>query len=159
MIRGLPPDWKRPLGRPSHTWHRAVEADGQQNIGLVSAWRKAALYYLLWMIVQYVFVTTGGALWTQQRSSGVCYKRRKENVNNLAKQNSKTGPQPIRLCSSRMALYKFDYYYYYYYYSHSDSDLWRDSGIYQCARSGVVDSRHTRNRQHWLVRLLGMNDR
>jgi len=25
-----------------------------------------------------LFVTTGGALWTQQRSSGVCYKRRKK---------------------------------------------------------------------------------
>jgi len=37
---GLPPDWKRPLGIPSHTWLRAVEADlGQQNIGLASAWR------------------------------------------------------------------------------------------------------------------------
>jgi len=37
---GLPLDWKRPLGRPSHTWLRAVEADlGQQNIGLASAWR------------------------------------------------------------------------------------------------------------------------
>jgi len=35
VIRGLPPDWKRPLGRSSHTWFRAVEADlGQQNIGL-----------------------------------------------------------------------------------------------------------------------------
>jgi len=44
VIRGLPPDWKRPLGRPSHTWLRAVEADlGQQNIGLASAWRKAAI--------------------------------------------------------------------------------------------------------------------
>ena len=33
VIRGLPPDWKRPLGRPSHTWLRAVEADlSQQNI-------------------------------------------------------------------------------------------------------------------------------
>ena len=43
--RGLPPDWKRPLGRPSHTWLRAVEADlGQQNIGLASAWRKAAIH-------------------------------------------------------------------------------------------------------------------
>jgi len=28
VIRGLPPDCKRPLGRPSHTWLRAVEADG-----------------------------------------------------------------------------------------------------------------------------------
>ena len=44
VIRGLPPDWKRPLGRPSYTWLRAVEADlGQQNIGLASAWRKAAI--------------------------------------------------------------------------------------------------------------------
>ena len=44
VIRGLPPDWKRPSGRPSHTWLRAVEADlGQQNIGLSSAWRKAAI--------------------------------------------------------------------------------------------------------------------
>ena len=25
-----------------------------------------------------LFVTTGGALWIQQRSSGVCYKRRKD---------------------------------------------------------------------------------
>ena len=41
---GLPPDWKWPLIRPSHTWLRAVEADlGQQNIGLASAWRKAAI--------------------------------------------------------------------------------------------------------------------
>ena len=37
-------DWKRPLGRPSHTWLRAVEADvGQQNIGLASVWRKAVI--------------------------------------------------------------------------------------------------------------------
>ena len=45
VIWGLPPDWKRPLGRPSHTsWLRVVEADiGQQNIGLASAWRKAAI--------------------------------------------------------------------------------------------------------------------
>jgi len=27
-----------------------------------------------------LFVMTGGALWTQQRSSGVCYKRRKEEI-------------------------------------------------------------------------------
>ena len=44
VIRGLPSDWKRPLGRPSYTWLRAVEADlGQQDIGLASAWRKAAI--------------------------------------------------------------------------------------------------------------------
>jgi len=45
VIRGLPQEWKRPLGKPSHTWLRAVEADlGQQNIGLASAWRKAAIH-------------------------------------------------------------------------------------------------------------------
>jgi len=61
-------DWKRPLGRPSHTWLRAVEADlGQQNIGLASAWRKAAIR------------DDWRHLWTHQRSSGVCYKR-KENL-------------------------------------------------------------------------------
>jgi len=44
VIRGLPADWKRPSGRPSHTWLRAVEADlGQQNIGLAAAWRKAVI--------------------------------------------------------------------------------------------------------------------
>jgi len=44
VIRRLPSDWKRPLGRPSHTWLCAVEADlGQQNISLASAWRKAAI--------------------------------------------------------------------------------------------------------------------
>jgi len=40
----LHPDWKRPLGRPNHTWLRAAESDlGQLNIGLTSAWRKAAI--------------------------------------------------------------------------------------------------------------------
>ena len=58
----IPPDWKRPLGRPSHSWLHAVEADlGQQNIGLASAWR----------IGGQLFAMTGDALWTQQRSSGV----------------------------------------------------------------------------------------
>ena len=41
---GLPADWKRLFGWPSHTWLRAVEADlGQLDIGLASAWRKAAI--------------------------------------------------------------------------------------------------------------------
>ena len=45
VIRGLPPDCNRPSGRPSHTWLRAMEADlGQQNTGLASAWRKAAVH-------------------------------------------------------------------------------------------------------------------
>jgi len=41
-IRQLPPDWKRPAGRPSHTWPHAIETDlGPLNFGLVTAWRKA----------------------------------------------------------------------------------------------------------------------
>jgi len=35
-------DWKRPAGRPSHTWLHAIEADfGPLNFGLATAWRKA----------------------------------------------------------------------------------------------------------------------
>ena len=38
----VPPDWKRPAGRPSHIWLRAIEADlGPLNSGLATAWRKA----------------------------------------------------------------------------------------------------------------------
>jgi len=41
-IRQVPPDWKRPMGRPSHTSLRAIEADlGPLNFGLATAWRKA----------------------------------------------------------------------------------------------------------------------
>jgi len=41
-IRQVPPSWKRPAGRPSHTWLRAIEADlGPLNSGLATAWRKA----------------------------------------------------------------------------------------------------------------------
>ena len=41
-IRQVPPNWKRPVGRPSHTWLRAIEADlGLLNFGLTTAWRKA----------------------------------------------------------------------------------------------------------------------
>ena len=36
-IRQVLPDWKRPAGRPSHTWLRAVEADlGPLNFGLAT---------------------------------------------------------------------------------------------------------------------------
>ena len=43
-IRQVLPDWKWPVGRPSHTWLRAIEADlGPLNFSLVTAWRKALL--------------------------------------------------------------------------------------------------------------------
>jgi len=41
-IRGTPADWKRPRGRPRHTWTRTVENDLKPaNIGLHTAWRRA----------------------------------------------------------------------------------------------------------------------
>jgi len=41
-IRQVPPNWKRPAGRPSHTWLHAIEADlGPLNFGLTTALRKA----------------------------------------------------------------------------------------------------------------------
>jgi len=41
-IRGLPTDWKRPPGRPRHTWLRTLGADFQPyNLGLNSAWKYA----------------------------------------------------------------------------------------------------------------------
>ena len=41
--RKPPPDWRRPVGRPRHTWLRAMESDLRPlNIGLSAAWRKAA---------------------------------------------------------------------------------------------------------------------
>ena len=73
VIRGLPPDWKRPLGKPSHTWLRAVEADlDQQNIGLASACRKAAIRDDWRRIVDTA---------TLQRSR-LCYKRRRKKKTN-----------------------------------------------------------------------------
>ena len=41
-VRGLPVEWKRPPGRPRHTWLRILGADLQAlNHGLNSAWRCA----------------------------------------------------------------------------------------------------------------------
>ena len=41
-IQQVPPDWKRPVGRPIHTWLHAIEAElGPLNFDLVTAWRKA----------------------------------------------------------------------------------------------------------------------
>ena len=65
VIQKLAPDWKRPLGRPSHTWLLAVEADVSQLDILASHLPGGRL----------LFVTTGGAWWTKQ-SNGVYYERR-----------------------------------------------------------------------------------
>jgi len=66
-IRQVPPDWKWPIGRPSHTWLCAIEAD----LGL---WTLA-----LWLSGERLLLEmTGDILWTQQRSSGVRSERKKE---------------------------------------------------------------------------------
>jgi len=41
-IQQVLPDWKRSIGRPSHTWLCTIEADlGPRNFSLTTAWRKA----------------------------------------------------------------------------------------------------------------------
>ena len=70
VIHGLPPDWKRPLGRPSHTWLREVEADlSQQNIGLASAWRKAAIHDN-WQCIVYTATLQRRTLWKKKSFDG-----------------------------------------------------------------------------------------
>jgi len=59
----VPPNWKRPKGRPSHTWLHAIEADLGHRTSLAS--RLPGAKPLSGM--------TGGTLWTQQCSRGVCY--------------------------------------------------------------------------------------
>jgi len=42
-IRKPPSDWKRPPGRPNHTWLRAIEQDLKPlNIGPSDTWKKSA---------------------------------------------------------------------------------------------------------------------
>ena len=64
VIRGLPPDWKRPLGPGFVQWRQTL---ANRTLALhLPGGRK-------------LFVMTGDALWTQQRSSGlsgVRYERR-----------------------------------------------------------------------------------
>ena len=59
----VPPDWKRPIGRLSHTWLHAIEAEfGPLNFGLATAWKKAT--------------TWDNILWTRQCSTGVRSERK-----------------------------------------------------------------------------------
>ena len=60
-IQQVPPDWKRPIGRPSHTWLRTIEAD-------LDLWTLASRLTGERPLLE----TNGNILWTQQRSSGVC---------------------------------------------------------------------------------------
>jgi len=57
VIRGLPPDWKRPSGRPGFVQWRQTMANRTLALHLPGG--------------RQLFVMTGGALWIQQRSSGV----------------------------------------------------------------------------------------
>jgi len=66
-IQKPPSDWKRPKGRPSHTWLRAIEADLKPlNIGLSSACREEG---------NQSGDLHGDQWWTQQRSRRVCHEK------------------------------------------------------------------------------------
>jgi len=62
-IRQVPPDCKRPAGRPSHTWLRAIEAD----FGLATAWRKATTRDEWWHIVDAATLQRS-TLWKKRKS-------------------------------------------------------------------------------------------
>ena len=68
-IRQVPPDWKWPAGRLSHTWLRAIEADlGPLNFCSRLPGERPLLE------------TNGDILWTQQRSSIVRSERRMKSL-------------------------------------------------------------------------------
>jgi len=68
-IQKPPSDWKRPKGRPSHTWLRAIETDLKPvNIGLSSAWKKATSQ------------ETWRSGWTRQRSRRVRHEKEKKRM-------------------------------------------------------------------------------
>jgi len=63
-IRQVQTDRKRPIGRPSHTWRRAIEADlGPLNFGLATAWRKATTRDEWWHIAN------TATLWKKKESN------------------------------------------------------------------------------------------
>jgi len=72
-IRQVPPDWKRQIGRRSHTWLCTCNWGRPWPSEL---WRRDCLekgHYSRWM-----------ATWTQQRSSGVRYERKKVEVESIS---------------------------------------------------------------------------
>jgi len=76
-IRQVSPDWKRPIGRPSHTWLRAIGPGlGALNFSLATAWRKT------------IREMNGDILWTQKRSSGVRYKRKEVSCSHTDRQTA-----------------------------------------------------------------------
>jgi len=63
-IRGLPIKWKRPPGRPRHTWLRTLGADLQpHNHGLNSAWRCAQDREHWKHLVETVTLQLGACAW------------------------------------------------------------------------------------------------
>jgi len=68
-IQQVPPDWKRPIGRHSHTWLHAIEADlGPLNFGLATAWRKATTRDE-WRLIVNTAMLQWSTLWKKEENN------------------------------------------------------------------------------------------
>ena len=66
-IHKPPSDWKRPPGRPNHTWLRATESDlGPLNMGPSYAWKKAASREHWRSIVDTATLKKNSMLWRRE---------------------------------------------------------------------------------------------
>jgi len=70
-IRQVPPDWKRPAGRPSGIWLRTIEADlVPLNFGFATAWRKATTRDE-WRHIVDTATLQWSTLWKKKKGEGV----------------------------------------------------------------------------------------
>jgi len=86
-IRQVPPDWKRPAGRLSHTWLRAIEADlGPLNFGLATAGRKATTRDK-WRHIVDTATLQRSTLWKKKRSRIAWQARSRDTTSKFRKFN------------------------------------------------------------------------
>ena len=91
----VPPAWKWPTGRSSHSWLRAIEADlGPLNFGLANAWRKATTWDKWWHVVD-----TATLQWS------TLWKKKKEGVLVRPKRTSSSKTVVIRLLKEYSRLF------------------------------------------------------
>jgi len=70
-IQQVPPDWKQPKGRPSHTWLCAIEADlGPQNYSLATATTRDE-----WRHIVNTATFQWSTLWKKERRAVVTIER------------------------------------------------------------------------------------
>jgi len=83
----VPPDWKRPAGRLSHTWLRAIEADlGPLNFGLATAGRKATTRDK-WRHIVDTATLQRSTLWKKKRSRIAWQARSRDTTSKFRKFN------------------------------------------------------------------------